>query len=1663
MKKSLIFSIVFIIIGIACFSQIPTNGLVAWYPFNGNANDASGNGNNGSNNGATLSTDRFGNSNSAYSFDGINDYIQVNHSSSLTPNNQISISTWINSQSTSGARHILFKGAPNPPPYLGYYVRLFDGLVSIWFGQSAQPIQTNVSIAASQWSHIVVTFDGTIYKVYLNGVLGQSGSASYNFSNTSDLAVGKHGTQNAGYFHGTIDDIRIYNRTLSETEVQQLYNENAGSTGNISSTFILDTKPPLVTLVNPNGGQTFSGTQSITVSWTATDEQIAANPVTISMSGSQSGVYQTIKKNLPNTGTASVLPLNISTQYAKMKVSVKDKYGNVGSDVSDGTFTVTTTGFTSLTADFNSIPYFPTVGGSIVFNDLSTGNPLPNSWQWSFGDFTSANTQNPSHIFTSPGNYQVSLTVGNGTGTFKTKTKIINVGPVRAGILVEIIETGTPNVVNFVGFKGSDKEYFDVTIEEGKKMAHITFIGPKANDNGMKKNILYLYQQNGTDKKQVGHIAFEYDPDREYWFPRNAYVFFHNDNIMCSTNIPYFPYTEDSPDYDSQWDYYEIGEYPVSMLIPPNNLFKDQYDNTKQPLLFIHGWEGTFCHKDNPDAKLEWDETSYWFTTVETLNDPDFSNTFEAWQFYYPYNTDITHISYCLDKATQYLKYSLYPQKKLGIITHSMGSLPTAKYFTDNPSEAINRFYKIFFTGPPLHGSYGANVYNDRTILELVIRMDGDAPCVRDMKHGSDLIWEIQHDPWPSLNPPAGVYDDYFVLIGTTNHFYRTEGFFNSAKNHQDGIVAISSASLLDKDIGFMAVHGNHDDVVHSQSEVRKDKLKQNIGDSLLLPTIISKYFTLSYDDFLTDISTTTSQLYDHIKVVVNGNGAVLKPQGSTLSNLNTPGHVIVNENDVVYQRGIINFELNTNTSINDYTAWYNSTSKTLRLYPGLKLKSPSDYTYKGSFQKNKTTLYKTRYYFEGGIRNSLLSGSAIDLLAGTNYLVIYDKNDTPIFGLSGSFEYNYCTSTLLNLPADLNAPITIDSTNNQTDSKIDSIVALGQPIPDSLKTFIHIDTEATLGRFDLSSIYAADHQIPLVLKLKRPDGVIIDSTFSGGQYSKDMISGLYEMKIQSPMTGKWLVWAESGFPGIDTVPYTVAGYIMSDLYAYIINDTSDATVGDNFQIIAGLEMDTLSLADSLTVIATVTRPDGDTTVYDITSSKLAIDSAFSFSGSFAVDTAGYYNVKINLDGVYNSYRFERVIFHGFQARDTIVHLSLPDVVLRQHYENASVDLRRFANNYPCSYDSLSFVVEAISYSTTSSTITFNVVDSTRTIEFSSNLSDTCTLQLKVTMFMPGQSVSDTMLVAVGLADIHVFNAVLDHSEVFSDSSVIATSYIVNNGNHYTQLFQYKYFLSADTILTSEDPVIHARIIHSLDPDSIVTITDTLTIPSFMAQGPYFVLFAADPDSSIHELNDSTNNLTWVPITIHRLPVVTLRFFPEGLYNTAKGRLNKARDINADKYPGNIADLATVCLADSSPPYEILQTFTNVPFDTNGIASLTIPQTFTTTSYIIIKHRNSLETWSMVPVAVDSLMIRYDFTQNPNAAFGGNLKNSGSNYLLYSGDINQDGAIDAKDLIMVGNDKASGVTGYTLTDLNGDGVVNEADVQMLQRNASEFIMRKKPE
>lgn len=222
-------------------TSIPTNGLIAWYPFNGNANDSSGHGLNGTVHGATLTTDRFGRANSAYNFDASeSQWIDCGTDTLFDLLPAFTISAWIylNQFSTDNNVGYLITGTYNGE-YQGYLFnvgpnslknqeanisfRWSDGLLN----SAPEPIDTLTQLELNTWYNVIVTFDGSIIKLYVNGVLGSStteGTAEIVTNN--HLYIGGSGTVWASpfYLNGKIDDILLYNRVLSSSEVSDIYN-----------------------------------------------------------------------------------------------------------------------------------------------------------------------------------------------------------------------------------------------------------------------------------------------------------------------------------------------------------------------------------------------------------------------------------------------------------------------------------------------------------------------------------------------------------------------------------------------------------------------------------------------------------------------------------------------------------------------------------------------------------------------------------------------------------------------------------------------------------------------------------------------------------------------------------------------------------------------------------------------------------------------------------------------------------------------------------------------------------------------------------------------------------------------------------------------------------------------------------------------------------------------------------------------------------------------------------------------------------------------------------------------------------------------------------------------------------------------------------------------
>lgn len=240
MKNSLLVYLLLISF-LQSFSQVNLKaGLVAYYPFSGNANDASGNGNNPIFNNATLTNDRFGNPNSAYSFNGINNYIRIPNSSSLNSSNQISICAWVKVagfyQGKCHGNEVVMKGNSD---YLqgDYKIRFDDSYITnnqncsisnpdvnreTFFGINSSSSSNAPFVQTDRWYSVVYTCDGTTAKIYVNCKLAGSGPANgITFTNSDDLFLGKmNNGQYPYWFNGTMDEIRIYNRAINEDEIR---------------------------------------------------------------------------------------------------------------------------------------------------------------------------------------------------------------------------------------------------------------------------------------------------------------------------------------------------------------------------------------------------------------------------------------------------------------------------------------------------------------------------------------------------------------------------------------------------------------------------------------------------------------------------------------------------------------------------------------------------------------------------------------------------------------------------------------------------------------------------------------------------------------------------------------------------------------------------------------------------------------------------------------------------------------------------------------------------------------------------------------------------------------------------------------------------------------------------------------------------------------------------------------------------------------------------------------------------------------------------------------------------------------------------------------------------------------------------------------------------
>ena len=240
-------------------SYVPTDGLVGWWPFNGNANDESLNGNNGTVNGAILSSDRFGNPNAAYSFDGIDDWILIENQEQFNFNNRFTINAWINTNTVLGTKKIVTKLQDCDDSYI---LQLTNDQIDFQLAQgcgnwiSYNNIQENL---LNNWHVLTATFDidSALVKLYFDGgLISEQARDSQVTSSSANLVFGNF-FNNDQYpdqlFFGLIDDIGIWNRALTQEEISSLYSGSSLGINEASQSNVFSVFPnPAQSVINVN-------------------------------------------------------------------------------------------------------------------------------------------------------------------------------------------------------------------------------------------------------------------------------------------------------------------------------------------------------------------------------------------------------------------------------------------------------------------------------------------------------------------------------------------------------------------------------------------------------------------------------------------------------------------------------------------------------------------------------------------------------------------------------------------------------------------------------------------------------------------------------------------------------------------------------------------------------------------------------------------------------------------------------------------------------------------------------------------------------------------------------------------------------------------------------------------------------------------------------------------------------------------------------------------------------------------------------------------------------------------------------------------------------------------------------------------------------------------
>lgn len=336
-----------------------------------------------------------------------------------------------------------------------------------------------------------------------------------------------------------------------------------------------------------------------------------------------------------------------------------------------------------------------------------------------------------------------------------------------------------------------------------------SILWPSGLDNPIPIESIDLLSGDASPRK-LGHIGFKYAyDDLVYNRSRDAYIFFHNDRPPMDSSHPAWWFHEHG------WGYYDEGEYPVSLLVPPEGDIAASIGGDKLPVLFVHGISGTYPS----------------FGSIpEAVN----GATYEGWVFSYPYdqlidmNADLLGVA--IDKLLSdggLYGFSGYTASRVSLVTHSMGGLVARWYIQSSQSHA-DKVRKLLMLSPPNHGSHISYrlFYEPEGLVGSVTEPfwthDPQAPAHQQMTPASDFQFLLNGSA-PRRLGMISLDRDYLVIAGSKNT--SVDMAHQEIWHQDDDVVAVSSASLLDRGIPLAVVEESHSGILWS-SQAPSDAVK---------------------------------------------------------------------------------------------------------------------------------------------------------------------------------------------------------------------------------------------------------------------------------------------------------------------------------------------------------------------------------------------------------------------------------------------------------------------------------------------------------------------------------------------------------------------------------------------------------------------------------------------------------------------------------------------------------------------------------------------------------------------------------------------------------------------------------------------------------------------